>query len=69
MADDADLAEQLRETMEGLLRLRPIVEFPFTGECYNCGTPLDDGLRWCGPECAADHSARMAAAKRNPTGE
>jgi len=25
------------------------------GECLFCGAPLDDGVRWCGPECRDDY--------------
>lgn len=37
------------------------------GECHNCGAPVDDDHRWCGPACRDDwekDQVRAANAER-----
>lgn len=49
--DDIDRYEQDRAFLETLKKEEPKPEAKATGFCLNCGTPLNDGRRWCDAEC------------------
>lgn len=59
--DDADIAGA-RQEAEMARKLKAAHEFAPeaqpTGFCLNCGEPLQNDRRWCGPECREDWERR-----------
>jgi len=52
MADDIDRGCELEEKYrEAALAVRKPEGPRATGECLWCEEPVDDGRRWCGPDC------------------
>jgi hypothetical protein len=55
MADEIDRANDLAQRLldSSLAKKKPEGHSQ-TGECIWCGEPLQDGRRWCSPECRDD---------------
>lgn len=61
MADEADRSQDRLELEDELRRKYRFVVLdgpPATGNCLNCGEPLDAGKRWCNAECREDWGVR-----------
>ncbi len=39
-------------------------QLPAVGQCYNCLTPLPDGVRFCDCDCRNDYTTRRNAEAR-----
>jgi len=52
MADDIDRGCELEEMYrDAALAVRKPTGHRATGECLYCGDPVEQGRRWCGPDC------------------
>lgn len=53
--------EQLDRALAIAAAAKSAPVLPWTGECYNCASRMQVGMRFCGPECRTDWEQRRNA--------
>lgn len=59
--DQASDREQLDRDLAIAAAKHSAPELPACGECYNCASRMQVGMRFCGPECRSDWEQRRNA--------